>query len=47
MESKQKVSNFSGSTGSERLMMMEALEQLSLGFLDIATEKQFFQKQSR
>ena len=23
-------------------MMMEALEQLSLGFLDIATEKQFF-----
>ena len=47
VESKQKVSNFSGSTGSERLMMMEALEQLSLGFLDIATEKQFFQKQSR
>ena len=45
MESKQKVSNFSGSTGSERLMMMEALQQLSLGFLDIATEKQFFQKQ--
>ena len=47
VESKQKGSNFSGSTGSERLMMMEALEQLSLGFLDIATEKQVFQKQSR
>ena len=46
VESKQKVSNFSGSTGSKSLMMMEALEQLSLGFLDSDREAVFSKAKS-